>query len=125
MATRTRSATPFDALVGALRPRTPEVSVRKRTADLLYDADVGNRTLIGVLAGAEEAVYYSSRTRCVAAVTITDVGPDLGSARPLGQAVDAPERAFDHVDAEWAWTNPRLDGRADGGTGKNARSELL
>jgi hypothetical protein len=125
MATRTRSATPFDALVRALRPRTPEVSVRKRTADLLYDADVGNRTLIGVLAGAEEAVYYSSRTRCVAAVTITDVGPDLGSARPLGQAVDAPERAFDHVDAEWAWTNPRLDSRSERRTGENARSELL
>jgi hypothetical protein len=110
MATRTRSVTPFDSLVRALRPRTPDPAVRNRTADLLYDADVGNRTLVGVLAGAEEAVYHSTRTRCVAAVTITDVGPDLGSARPLGQAVDDPERALDHVDAELAWTNPGLDG---------------
>jgi len=109
MATRTRSLTPFDALVRALRPRTLDASVRKRTADMLYDADMGNRTLVGVLAGADEAVYHSARTRCVAAVTITDVGPDLGSARPLGQAVDDPSRAFDHVDAEWAWTNPRID----------------
>jgi len=111
MATRTRTTTPFDALVRALRPRTPDVSVRKRTADLLYDADVGNRTLVGVLAGADEAVYYSERTRCVAAVRITDVGPDLGSARPLGQAVDDPARAFDHVDADWAWTNPSIEPR--------------
>ncbi|WP_435116002.1 hypothetical protein [Halolamina sp. C58] len=108
MATRTRTTTPFDALVRALRPRTPDVAVRKRTADLLYDADVGNRTLIGVLSGAEEAVYYSTRTRCVAAVPITDVGPNLGGARPLGQAVDDPTRAFEHVDQEWAWTNPEL-----------------
>ena len=111
MATRTRTTTPFDALVRALRPRTPDVSVRKRTADLLFDADVGNRTLVGVLAGADEAVYYSERTRCVAAVRITDVGPDLGSARPLGQAVDDPARAFDHVDADWAWTNPSIEPR--------------
>lgn len=109
----------YDSLVRALRPRTPDVSVRERTADLLYDADLGNRTLVGVLAGAEEAVYYSTRTRCVAAVPITDVGPDLGSARPLGQAVDDPYRAFDHVDAEWAWTNPKLD------SPRRQHSELL
>jgi hypothetical protein len=100
----------FDSLVRALRPRTPDVATRKRTADLLYDAELGNRQLVGVLAGAEEAVFYSSRTRCVAAVTLTDVGPNLGAARPLGQAVDDVQRAFDHVDAGWAWTNPRIDG---------------
>jgi hypothetical protein len=109
MATRTRTLRPFDALVRALRPRSPDATLREQTADMLYDADIGNRTLIGVLPGAEEAVYHSTRTRCVAAVRITDVGPDLGSARPLGQAVDDPERALEHVDAELAWTNPRLD----------------
>lgn len=110
MATRTRSVTPFDTLVRALRPRTTDVSVRKRTADQLFDADFGNRTLVGVLAGAEEAVYHSASTRCVAAVEITDMGPDLGSARPLGRAVDDPARASEHVAAEWAWTNPTVDG---------------
>lgn len=110
MATRTRTVTPFDALVRALRPRTPDVSTRERTADLLYDADFGSRTLIGVLADADEAVYYSESTRCVAAVTITDMGPDLGSARPLEQAVDNPDDAFARLDADWAWTNPRFDG---------------
>lgn len=99
----------FDSLVRALRPRTPDVATRKRIADLLYDAELGNRQLVGVLAGCEEAVFYSSRTRCVAAVTLTNVGPNLGEARPLGQAVDDPERAFDHVDAGWAWVNPRFE----------------
>lgn len=99
-----------DSLVRALRPRTPDVATRKRIADLLYDAELGNRELVGVLAGAQEAVFYSSRTRCVAAVKLTDVGPNLGEARPLGQAVDDAERAFDHVEADWAWTNPRIDG---------------
>ena len=47
----------YDSLVRALRPRTPDVTVRQRTADLLYDAEIGNRTLIGVLAGAEEAGF--------------------------------------------------------------------
>ena len=108
MATRTRTTTPFDALVRALRPRTLDRSRREHTADRLYDADIGNRTLIGVLAGADEAVYHSTRTRCVAAVKITEVGPDLGRARPLGQAVDDPDRALDHVDAELAWTNPGI-----------------
>ncbi|MFW5911109.1 MAG: hypothetical protein ACOCSD_02705 [Halolamina sp.] len=109
MATRTSTVRPFDGLVRALRPRTLDPSIRERTANMLYDADIGNRTLVGVLSGADEAVYHSTRTRCVAAVTITDVGPDLGSARPLGQAVDDPRRAFDHVDADWAWTNPAVD----------------
>lgn len=109
MAIRTRPMMPFDALVRALRPRTPDVSTRERTANLLYDADFGNRTLIGVLAGADEAVYYSESTRCVAAVRITDMGPDLGSARPLGQAVDSTRDAFARVDADWAWTNPQFD----------------
>lgn len=99
----------FESLVRALRPRTPDIAVRQRTADLLYDAEMGNRVLVGVLAGAEEAVFYSARTRCVAAVELTDVGPNLGSARPLGQAVDDPGRAFDHVDDAWAWTNPEIE----------------
>ena len=100
---------PTNSLVRALRPRTPDVSIRQRTADLLYDAEIGNRTFIGVLAGAEEAVFYSSRTRCVAAVKLTDVGPNLGAARPLEQAVTDAEAAFDRVDDQFAWTNPRLD----------------
>ena len=100
----------YDSLVRALRPRTPDVPTRQRTADLLYDAEMGNRELVGVLAGAEEAVFYSSRTRYVAAVELTDVGPNLGAARPLGQAVGDANAAFDRVDDQWAWTNPRLDG---------------
>jgi hypothetical protein len=100
---------PNDSLVRALRPRTPDVTIRQRTAEMLHDAEIGNRELVGVLAGAEEAVFYSSRTRCVAAVTLTDVGPNLGAARPLGQAVGDAEAAFDRVDAQFAWTNPRLD----------------
>jgi hypothetical protein len=113
MSTRTRvddtDGRQLDSLVRALRPRTPDVAVRNRIADLLWDADHGDRKLIGVLAGAEEAVYHSAATRCVAAVSLTDVGPNLGAARPLGQAVDDPERAFDHVVDAWAWTNPELD----------------
>jgi hypothetical protein len=113
MSTRTRvdstDGRPLDSLVRALRPRTPDVAVRKRIAELLYDACMGERELIGVLAGTEEAVFYSSATRCVAAVQVTDVGPNLGTARPLGQAVDDAESAFAHVDADWAWTNPALD----------------
>lgn len=112
MSTRTRvhdDGGRLDSLVRALRPRTPDVAVRKRTAKGLYDAQMGDRVLVGVLAGAEEAVYYSASTRCVAAVRLTDVGPNLGAARPLGQAVDRAERAFDHVTEEWAWTNPDLD----------------
>ncbi|MEF8800091.1 MAG: hypothetical protein V5A56_03555 [Halolamina sp.] len=62
-----------------------------------------------MLAGAEEAVSHSSVTRCVAAVSLTDVGPNLGAARLLGRAVDHPSRAFVHRDGEWAWTNPELD----------------
>lgn len=102
MSTRTRvedNEIRFDSLVRALRPRTPDVTVRQRTADLLWDAHLGDRKLIGVLEGAEEAVYHSSATRCVAAVELTDVGPNLGAARPPGQAVDDPARAFDHGDA--------------------------
>ena len=112
MSTLTRvddSGARLDSLVQALRPRTPDVAVRKRTARGLYDAQMGNRVLVGVLAGANEAVYYSSSTRCVAAVRLTDVGPNLGAARPLGQAVNLAEQAFHHVDEEWAWTNPELN----------------
>ncbi|MFB6222005.1 MAG: hypothetical protein ABEH90_11270 [Halolamina sp.] len=112
MSTRTRAddidGGRLDSLVRALRPRTPDVAVRKRAAKQLYDASIGDRVLVGVLAGAEEAVYHSASTRCVAAVELTDVGPNLGNARPLGQAVDDPERAFDHVAADWAWTNAEL-----------------
>jgi len=113
MSTRTRvketDRRRLDSLVRALRPRTPDLTVRRRTADLLWDAHLGDRKLIGVLEGAQEAVYHSSATRCVAAVELTDVGPNLSAARPLGQAVDDPARAFDHVDDGWAWTNPEFD----------------
>ncbi len=110
MSTRTRvdEGSALDSLVRALRPRTLDLRARKRTANGLYGAQVGDRVLVGVLNGAEEAVYYSDSTNCVAAVRLTDVGPDLGSARPLGQAVDVPERAFRHVTDGWAWTNPEL-----------------
>jgi len=99
---------PTDSLVRALRPRTPDVSIRQRTADLLYGAEIGNRTFIGVLAGAEEAVFYSTRTRCVAAVELTGVGPNRGAARPLEQAVSDAEAAIERVEDRFAWTNPRL-----------------